>query len=247
MRLHVRQLSLLSVLISALNSGCTHELTSFFAGSGYRPPYVQELDPYVVNLEDIQCTSSKEDVSAILGQPPFVHDTFGNGRLQYTAWRYPIRNIAAVALPAGERAQRQVIPAVELRIWLDESGAVTKWGFYHPIEHSPMQIRESIEEADSRLKKLCKPPKRIELAELLRQGATREDVLKGMHWFEGLVSEGLEWSQVRTLREGQQEILIYYADHPSPLYVPPYYVEVTYYGKGEVGTRWHFESWGTCK
>ncbi|MCC7201613.1 MAG: hypothetical protein IT393_02965 [Nitrospirae bacterium] len=222
-------------------------LTSFLVGSGYSPPSVPELDRYVVNLGDIQRTSSQEDVRVILGEPPFVHDTYGIGSLQYTTWRYPIRNVAAVPLPAGAQAQRWVIPAVELRIWLGESGVVDKWGFYHPIEHSPMQIRESIEEADYRLRKVCKPPTRIELARLLRQGATREDVLKGMHWFEGLVSAGLERSQMRTLREGQREILIYYADHPSPLYIPPYYLEVTYYGKGDAGTGWHFEGWGACK
>ncbi len=247
MGLHVRQLGIMAVLVSVLSSGCTHEFTSFLVDSGYRPPHVPELDRYVINLEGIRQTSRQEDVRVILGEPPFVHETYGNGSLQYTAWRYPIRDVAAFPLPAGARAQRRVIPAVELRIWLDKSDAVVKWGFFHPIERSPMQIRESIDEADSRLRKVCKPPMRIELAKVLRQGATREEIQKGMHWFEGLVSSGLEWSQVRTLREEQQEILIYYVDHPSPLYVPPYYVEVTYYSKGGLGTGWHFEGWGACK
>jgi hypothetical protein len=247
MRLHVRLLSILAILFSALSSGCTHEFTPFFIGSGYRPPHVPELDRYVINLESIQRTSSQEDVRAILGEPPFVHETYGDGDLQSTTWRYPIRDIAVVPLPAGAKAQRRMISAAELRIWFDKSGEVDKWGFFHPIKSSFMEIRESVEEADSRLRKVCKPPKRIDLARLLRQGTPREDVLKGMHWFEGLVSTGLERSQVRILREGQQEILIYYADHPSPLYVPPYYVEVTFYAKGDVGTGWHFVGWGGCK
>jgi hypothetical protein len=110
-----------------------------------------------------------------------------------------------------------------------------------------MEICESLAEADSRLRKACKPPKRIELARELRRGTPKEDVLKRMRWFEEFVSNGLERSQVRILREGEQEILIYYADHPSPLYVPPYYLEVTFYAQGDVGTRWHFEGWGGCK
>ncbi len=246
-RLHFRQLGILAVLISPLSSGCTSGFTSFFAGSGYRPPHVPELDRYAINLEGIQRTSSQEDVRVILGEPPFVLETHGNGSLQYTVWRYPIRDIAAVPLPADAGAQRWVIPAAELRIWLDESGGVDKWGFFHPIEHSLMQISESVEEADSRLRKVCNPPRRIELDKVFWRGAPREDVLKGMNWFEGSISAGLARSQVRILREGRQEILIYYADHPSPLYFPPYYVEVTYYWKANLGTGWHFEGWGGCK
>jgi len=241
------KLAILALLLSVLTGGCIHDLARFVFSSGSRPPHVPELDHYVINLEGIQRTSSREAVRAILGEPPFVHETYGNGELQWTTWRYPIRNIAAVPLPPGAKAQRQVIPAVELRVWLNQSGQLDKWGFFHPIENFLMEIRTSVEEADSRLRKMCKPPKRIELAVVLRQGTSKEEVLEGMRWFEGAVSTELERSQVHILREGQQEILIYYADYPSPLYVPPNYVVVTFYAKGDLGTVWHFEGWDGCK
>lgn len=247
-RLYVRQLSILAVLISTLSGGCTHELTRFVIGSGYQPPYVPELDNYIINLEGIERSSSPEDVRAILGEPPFVIETHGVGELQWTAWWYPIRSIATVPLPAGAKAQRQVIPAAELRVQLDTSGRVEAWGFYHPIINSPIWIRENMDQAGSRLANACNQPKWIEFAKVLKQGTLKEEVLNGMRWFEGLlVSTEFERSQVRVSPDGQKETLIYYTDHPSPLYVPPSYVVVTFYSKGNLGTRWHFEGWGGCK
>jgi hypothetical protein len=247
-RLHVRQLSIIAVLLSTLSSGCTHELTRFVIDSGDRPPYVPEIDNYIINLEGIERTSSPEDVRAILGEPPFVIETHGGGEHQWTTWRYPIRSIGAVPLPAGAKTQRQVIPAPELRVRLDASGRVEAWGFYHPISKSPIRVSESIEQADARLAKACSPPARIELGEVLKEGTPKEVVLNRMRWFEGLlVSTEFERSQVRVSLDGQKETLIYYTDHPSPLYVPPSYVVVTFYSKGNLGTRWHFEGWDGCK
>jgi len=247
-RLRAKQLSIIAVLVLTLSSGCTNELTRFVIDSGYRPQYVPELDNYIINLEGIEGTSSREEVRAILGEPPFVIETHGVRELQWTAWWYPIRSIGAVPLPAGAKVQRQVISAAELRVRLDASGRVEAWGFYHPISSSPMRIRESMEQASFRLKKACNRPKWIELGETLKQGTPKEEVLNGMRWFEGLlVSTEFEISQVRVSRDGQKEMLIYYTDHPSPLYIPPSYVVVTFYAKGNLGTRWHFEDWGGCK
>ena len=247
-RLHVRQLSIMAVLISTLNSGCTDELHRLVIDSGYRPPSIPELDNYVIKLEGIRRTSSPEDVRAILGEPPFVIETHGGGELHWTTWRYPIRSIGAVPLPAGAKAQRQVIPAPELRVRLDASGRVEAWGFYHPISKSPIRVSESMEQADARVAKACSPPARIELADVLKEGTPKEVVLTRMRWFEGLlVSTEFERSQVRVSLDGQKEMLIYYADHPSPLYVPPFCVVVTFHAKGNLGTRRHFEGWGGCK
>jgi hypothetical protein len=124
---------------------------------------------------------------------------------------------------------------------------VETWGFYHPISKSPIRVSESIEQADARLAKACSPPARIELAEVLKEGTPKEVVLNRMRWFEGLrVSTEFERSQVRVSPDGQNEMLIYYTDHPSPLYVPPSYVVVTFHAKGNLGTRRHFEGWGGC-
>jgi hypothetical protein len=204
---------------------------------------VQELDNCVINLENIQRTSHQEEIKAVLGEPHFVHELHGEGKLVWTTWRYPIRHIDAVPLPTGAKAQRQVIPAVELKIWLDTSGRVDKWGFSHPKTHSPMEIRESIKQVDAWFGKMRNPPRRIELAEVLKRGTSKDDILKGMYLFEAkLVSEEVKRSQVRFSREEEREVLTYYADHPSPLYVPPFFVVVTFYVMGGLRTGWHFES-----
>ncbi len=202
------QLAILAVLLSILSTGCTYEFARFFFGSGYRFPHIPELDHSVINLEGIQRTSNREVVKAILGEPPFEHELYGSGEIQMTTWRYPIRHIGAVPLSPGAKAQRQVIPAVELRIFLDPSGRVEKWGFFNPIKNSLMEIKENIEQADSRMAKACNPPKRVELAVILRQGTAREKVLEGMRWFEGEAPTEFKKSQVRISREGQQEIRI---------------------------------------
>jgi hypothetical protein len=83
---------------------------------------------------------------------------------------------------------------------------------------------------------------------LLRQGTPKQVVLEGMRWFEGsLVSADWESSQVQISTEGQEEILIYFADHPSPFFVPSHYMVVTFYASGDHGTRWHIEGWGGSK
>jgi hypothetical protein len=242
MRFPMMRLTLLAVVLLVLASGCTHQLYGFLFGSG-PPPRIPELDDYAINLEGIQRTSGQEDVRAILGEPPFVHELHGEGKLVWTTWRYPIRRIDAVPLPNGAKAQRQVIPAAELKIWLDTSGRVDKWGFFHPKTNSPMEIRERIKQVDAWFGKMRYPPKRIELAEVLKRGTWKDDVLKGMYLFEGmLVSKDVERSQVRFSREEEREVLTYYADHPSPLYVPPFFVVVTFYVMGGLRTGWHFES-----
>jgi hypothetical protein len=238
-------MALIALLLLVPSRGLTGNLTRFLIGSD-PPPGVPELDYYVINLANIQQQSSREDVRAILGEPPFVHDFHGDGRLLWTSWWYPIRSAGAVPLPSGAKSQRSIIPAAALKIWLNSSGQVDQWGFFNPITNSRLEIRESIKEADSRFRTMCNPPKRIELSDLLRRGRSKEDVVKGMRWFDGLiVSRDWKDSQVRLSRNGEEEILIYYADHPSSLYVPSDYLVVTFYSK--LGTHMHYEGWGSCK
>jgi hypothetical protein len=244
MRVHTWQYAFIMVLMLVVGGGCTHGFTRFVVDSD-PPPGVPELDYYVINLDNIQQPSSREDVKAILGEPPFEHDFHGDGRLLWTSWWYPIRSAGAVPLPSGAKSQRSIIPAAALKIWLNSSGQVDQWGFFNPITNSRLEIRESIKEADSRFRTMCNPPKRIELSDLLRRGRSKEDVVKGMRWFDGLiVSRDWKDSQVLLSRNGEEEILIYYADHPSPLYVPSHYLVVTF---SELGTHMHHEGWGSCK
>jgi hypothetical protein len=241
----VRQVALLVVLLSLLSGGC--DLLRFLRGSS-PPPRIPELDHYAISLAGIQKTSSQAEVRAILGDPPFVYERYVEGRLWSTEWWYPIRHLTAVPHPTGAKGQRQVIPAVELRIGFNEAGQVHEWGFFHPVNHAHLAIRESLEQADAWFGELCHPPKTIELAKVLRPGTPKEDVMTGMRWFEAsAVSTNWERSQVRVSREGPQARLTYFADHPSPLYVPSFYVVVTFNTTGSYGTQLHYEGWGGCK
>ena len=242
---HVRQVAILVVLLSLLSGGCN--LLRFLRGSS-PPPRIPELDNYAISLAGIQRTSSQEEVRALLGNPPFVYERYIEGRLWSTEWWYPIRHLAAVPHRAGAKGQRQVIPAVELRIGLNEAGQVTEWGFFHPVNHSRLAIRESLEHADAWFGELCHPPKTIVLATVLRPGTPKAHVMTEMRWFErSAVSTKWERSQVRASREGQEETLTYFADHPGPLYVPSFYVVVTFNTTGNYGTQLHYEGWGGCK
>jgi len=241
----LRQVALLVVLLSLLSGGC--DLLRFLRGSS-PPPHIPELDSYAIGLEGIQRTSSEEEVRALLGNPPFVYERYLEGSLWSIEWWYPIRHLAAVPRPGGANAQRQVIPAVELRIGFNDSGQVTEWGFFHPVNHSHLAIRESLEQADAWFGELCHPPKTIELANVLRPGTPKEHVMTGMRWFEAsAVSTNWERSQVRVSGEGPQETLTYFVDHPSPLYVPSFYAVVTFNETGSYGTQLHYEGWGGCK
>ena len=164
---HVRQVAILVVLLSLLSGGCN--LLRFLRGSS-PPPRIPELDNDLINLAGIQRTSSQEEVRALLGNPPFVYERYIEGRLWSTEWWYPIRHLAAVPHRAGAKGQRQVIPAVELRIGFNEAGQVNEWGFFHPVNHAHLAIRESLEQADAWFGELCHPPKTIELANVLRPG-----------------------------------------------------------------------------
>ncbi len=242
---YVGKVVALLVALCLLSAGC--DFLRFLRGSS-PPPRIPEVDSYAISLAGIHRTSIQEEIRAILGDPPFVHERYGEGRLRSTEWWYPIRHLAAVPHPGGANAQRQVIPAVELRIGFNGSGQVREWGFFHPVTHSRLPIRESLEQADAWFGELCHPPKPIVLANVLRQGTPKEHVLQGMRWFHSsLVSTSWERSQVRVSREGPQEWFTYFADHPSPLYVPSFYAVVTFNTTGSYGTQLHYEGWGGCK
>ena len=57
-----------------------------------------------------------------------------------------------------------------------------------------------------------------------------------------MVSTAIEQAQYRSLENGPGEALVYYADHPSPIYLPPMYVVVTFDTAPGLGTAWYFES-----
>lgn len=224
--------------------GGAHVLHS--AVSRPAPPVpVPELDTVILDASRIEASSGPGDVRSILGDPPLTTELRAEtGELASTTWWYPIRDLRVVPLPDTARSQTRVIPAAVLRVSLDPSGCVEGWGFFHPISEGPMEIAESAEQAEAWMERYRGSARRIDLATVLRHGASRDDVLEAMRWFDrGVHGSDLERIQVRSLREGSRERLVFYAERPSPLYIPPDYLVVTFWEIGGQATSWHFQSW----
>lgn len=198
---------------------------------------VPELDQVTLDVADIRTTSGKGDVRAKMGDPPFVgEDPSG------VMWWYPIRIPQDVPV-------LQVVSAAVLNVSLDSAGRVDEWGFFHPVSGARLEIRERLEEADAWYRKLCNPPARIELAAVLKKGTPKTTVLNSMRWFTAWPTRGsfMERILVRNATDHRGETLTFYADRPSPLYIPPFYLEVTFYSLGKPTTGTTLQGWGGCK
>jgi hypothetical protein len=194
---------------------------------------VPEVDRLRVDAGWITATSSPAEVQARLGQPPFT----AQNRISVDWW-YPIR------VGAG----RPGIPAVMLKVWLDDAARLDDWSFVHPVTGTALPVRETLAEADAWFARGCNPPRRIELAAVLRKGTPAQEVVAGIRWFsERSMTTFLEKVLVRREREGSRETLVFYADRPSPLYVPPFYYQVSFVLVGQRRTFTAIQGWGGCE
>lgn len=177
-------------------------------------------------------------VRAILGPPPIM---FRIGP-EEMIWSYPVR------LPHRGRVWER---AALLRVNLDKSDRVESWGFFHPILMTPLTISETVENADrfrqNMQRTTCAEIRRIELANVLKIGNRVEDVLDGMRWFKGPTSTAMESTFVTRTIEMTKHVLTFYADHPSPLFLPCFSFEVQLSrSRQRVNMTW-IEGWGGCK
>lgn len=240
-RRHLNRFVVAVITLAVMIGGCFAPEARFPSGSGWRAQAVPAVDDYIVDLQGLGRGSTPQDVKDLLGEPLFQLEQKFDNQLTFIEWRYPIRHISILPLLPGANAQRRVVPAVVLRIRLDAAGRVAEWGFFHPVTGVALEIGRSLAQADALFMEFCNPPKRIELDTALRTGTEKDEVLARMRWFD-TVSKGIEQAQYQILKEGSGETLVYYADHPSPLYVPPMYVVVVFNVAPESGTAWHFES-----
>ncbi len=210
------------VIVAAVTGACTNR--------SLVP--VPEVDRLRLDVGWITATSSPAEVEARLGQPPFTAEN----RLSVDWW-YPIR--------AG--AGRPGIPAVMLKVWLDDAARLDDWRFVHPVTGTGLPVRETLAQADAWFARGCNPPRRIELVAVLRKGTPEQEVVARIRWFSERSSTFLEKVLVRREREGSRETRVFYADRPSPLYVPPFYYQVSFGLVGQRRTFTTIQGWGGCK
>ncbi len=198
---------------------------------------VPELDHVTLDVAEIRTTSRQSDVSVKMGEPPFVgEDPTG------VIWWYPVRI-------SRDGPVSRVVAAALLKVSLDAAGRVDEWGFFHPVSGARLEIRERLEEADTWYRELCNPPARIELAAALKKGTPKAAVLDSMRWFTVWPERAsfIERNLFRSSTSSQRETLTFYADRPSPLYIPPFYFEITFYSLGKRTTGTALQGWGGCK
>ena len=198
-----------------------------------------ELHDTILDRSKIEKNQDSSKVQEILGPPPIVFDWADPNE---AAWFYPVR------IPHG---RAPLARAALLKVWLDANERVERWEFLHPLSMRPLVIRESIEEADDWRRempsKLCYTLRRIELASVLRAGTPMAEVLKEMRWFSKSADLALERSFVTVSKEKDRKVLTFYAERPSPLFIPSFYFAVLFSKSEHRVNAAYLEGYGGCQ
>ena len=184
--------------------------------AAYGPP-MPEVDSHKLPSPTLRPgRATKADVRRLLGDPPLGGQYKGMTTEEITAgreWCYPRRADSRVRAP-------------KLKAWLDSSGILLDWGFYHPVTDAKLNVRETLQEAFAR-----QPRKRansaIEFSYALQPGSSERDI-----WLALTLGSAAKY-RVETVSSGR--LLTFYVDHPSPLYMPVF------------STCIHFDTGGVVK
>ncbi len=207
---------------------------------------IAALDTFVVTVGWLGPESTEAEVEARLGPPVFTRDIRGSGdTLWWRMWWYPIRDIGVLPYEPGARTQTRVVFAPRLEVFLDEQGGVERWAFVHPVTGDALEARESLDTANRWFRALEDPPRRIELEEVLRTGAPRDEVLAAMRWFDLGRPYGPDRERTLVLSGGEpgREVLTFFVDRPSALYVPPHLLQVSFFKGSAPRTSMSYQGW----
>lgn len=212
-------------------------LASVLAGFFYLfPPtiptrHMAVIDDAFFEPQTVREGMTMEEVRETIGSPMLVAQDE-----DYSSWFYGIRR--GVTLSTDGR-----IPAPLLKITIDSSDHVQSWGFVHKRTRMPLEVDESWLQATRWLNAACGAGDgpRIVLEERLIPGVTTSD--------EVLATFG-NWSMQPWTTEHRREIfaqtqadgslvLTYPVDHPSPMYLPAMYVELSFDRAGKLQS-WSF-------
>lgn len=167
---------------------------------------VPELDRYM--LGEAKEGESEESVLHRLGEPAF-RVPWSEGLDGGEDWIYPIR---CCDPPHMVGQFGTMAPAAQLKIFLDNTGVVSAWGFFHPKTGQRMEIRESLLMAKMHhsyvFHRVCESVVRIELGEVLKTGQTTKRDIRILR------------RRVLGMSQAAEDVLTIYVDRPSPLYTP---------------------------
>lgn len=225
------------VLTSLLIQGC-----ALLLSSSIKTVPVEEADQHGISLDRVRSLKpgdTAEHVIAVLGEPA---DRQRSCVLDGVIWRYPIRAWSDIA------SRREIVPAILLRISFDKSGILIDWGFVDSVNGHSLTIKETASNAHQWFQSLSQAPPPIppyiDLNKTLIRGqTTRQEVEKLLgQWHPDLYcGNGGPAPLFNNVITENGSVWNWYVDRPSPLFVPPRYLVVSYDKHGSL-TGWHFET-----
>lgn len=142
---------------------------------------------------------------------------------------------------------REIVPAVVLRMRFDGSDVLTDWGFVDPVTGRALPIVETRNDASRWYESLSDAPPpippRVDLGERLIRGTTTQleaERILGQWRPDLLCGLGGPAPVVRKMPADSGSVWDWYADRPSPLFVPPRYLVATFDATNAL-IAWHFE------
>lgn len=208
--------------------------------SNTKPVPVEEVDAHGISLtraHKLKRGDGAESVVALFGEPADRLQSVVPGTV---VWRYPIRAWNDMA------NSREIVPATLLRVSFDESGTLIDWGFLDSFTGRPLAIRETSDDASRWFQSLTKAvppiPPRVELHKTLIRGQTTQLQVERMlgQWRPDFYGNGGPVPVVKKTTTDSGSVWYWYVDRPSPLFVPPHYLVVSFDDTGVLAV-WHLE------
>jgi hypothetical protein len=209
--------------------------------SGSKVVPVKEVDQHGISLERARALrqgDEEEAVFAVFGAPA---DRKESCMPNNVVWRYPIRAWNDMA------NSRKIVPAIRLRTVFDTSGTLIDWRFFDSRAELVLPIVETADDAYRWFQSLSQAPSPIppliDLNKTLIRGQTTqqgvEQVLSQWHPDIHCGNGGPVPVVTKTIVESGS-VWDWFVDRPSPLFVPPHYLVVSYDKQGAL-IGWHFE------
>lgn len=230
-----------TVVLASVVAFFTIQGCATLVSSGVKVVPVEDVDQHGINLDRVRSLhqGDREDaVVAVFGEPA---DKKQSCVLNGVVWRYPIRAWSDMA------DRREIVPAIHLRIRFDESGTLIDWGFIDSRTKHALPIRETADEAYRWFRSLSQAPSPIPPVidlnkTLIRGQTTQREVEQALgQWHPDIYcGNGGPVPVVTKMIPESGSVWDWYVDRPSPLFIPPHYLVVSYDKQGAL-IGWHFE------